>query len=169
MFVIEVIDPKTGRNVRSGERGELVVTDLLTKGTPHIRWNVEDIVIPYFDPCPCGRTHVRLRYLGRSIYMILVKGKMIFPVEIEDILWRTPEFKGREFRFVKYAKEMDRLRLQVEWPEKSRPPEPLINELMERITKTLGIDSEIEFVPSERLRIMDAKALRILDLTQKAR
>lgn len=147
----------------SGQRGELVVTDLCTRGTPHIRWNLEDIVIPNYEPCPCGRTHVRLRYLGRSIYMIRIQGKTIFPIEIEDILWKLPQLEGAEFRLVKYAEEMDQLRLQIEYPPK-KLDQALTSELKKEIKKELGFDSEIEFLPFEEFKIMDAKALRILDL-----
>lgn len=166
MFVIEVIDQQTGRGVEEGKWGELVVTDLCTKGTPHVRWNLEDAVIPHYDPCPCGRTHVRLTYLGRSIYRLTVKGRTIFPVEVEDILWGIPEIRGAEFRMVKFADDMDRLKVEIEsFPGRSY--EDLKAIVRREIKKELAVDSEIDFIPPDRMKIMDAKAMRILDLRGK--
>jgi phenylacetate-CoA ligase len=162
MFLIEVIDPETGRTVGSGEKGELVVTDLVGKGAPHIRWNLEDMVIPFYEPCLCGRTHVRLKYLGRSLYEISVMGRPIFPAEIEYFLWQIEEVRPLEFRIVKYAKEMDHLRLQIESP---REGEGLKAKISRHLEDRLGVEVQLEILPRGGLPVMDIKTPRVIDLT----
>ncbi|MEZ5776601.1 MAG: AMP-binding protein, partial [Hyphomicrobiaceae bacterium] len=55
-FLIEVIDPATGRHVGDGEHGEIVVTSLIHDTFPLIRYAMGDAGI-YHDAryCPCGR------------------------------------------------------------------------------------------------------------------
>jgi phenylacetate-CoA ligase len=164
MFLVEVIDPTNGHPVKNGEKGELVVTDLLSKGAPHIRWNLEDIVIPLYEPCECGRTHLRLKYLGRALYEINIEGKEVFPAEIELLLWSIKEVEGAEFRIVKYAREMDCLRLQVEVGQKQ--DQGLKARIGNHLEDRLGIDVEVEFVSPGELPVMDIKSHRVLDLTK---
>jgi len=164
MFLVEVIDPQSGSPVRTGEKGELVVTDLLSKGAPHIRWNLEDVVIPFYEPCVCGRTHMRLKYLGRALYEVNVKGKEIFPVEIEHLLWNIDEIEGVEFRIVKYANEMDYLKLQIEFSQKEE--QELKAKISRHLKKKLGIEVEVEFVTPGELPVMDIKTPRVIDLTR---
>lgn len=163
MFLVEVIDRRTGRSVKTGEKGEIVVTDLLSNGAPHIRWNLEDVAIPLFEPCQCGRTHMRLKYLGRALYEVTIKGKEIFPVEIEHHLWNIKEIEGKEFRIIKYAKQMDYLRLQIEFGHEE--DQPLKTKISRRIKDKLGIMVEVEFVPPGQLPFMDIKTPRVIDIT----
>jgi len=163
MFLVEVIDPRSGSPVKSGEKGMLVVTDLLSEGAPHIRWNLEDVVIPFYEPCRCGRTHMRLKYLGRALYEVNIKGKEVFPVEIEHLLWKVNEIEGSEFRIVKYAKEMDYLKLQIELGHKER--RELEKKIILHLQDRLGVDVEIEFVAPGELPAMDIKTPRVIDLT----
>ena len=163
MFLIEVIDPRSGIPVKEGEKGMLVVTDLLSKGAPHIRWNLEDVVIPFYETCLCGRTHIRLKYLGRALYEVNIKGKEIFPNEIEHLLWNIKEIEGAEFRIVKYAKEMDYLKLQIELSHEER--QELKKKIIRHLQDRLGVDVEIEFVAPGELPAMGVKTPRLIDLT----
>jgi phenylacetate-CoA ligase len=44
-----------GSPARPGEAGELVVTDLVNRGMPLIRYRIEDMAVPSDRACPCGR------------------------------------------------------------------------------------------------------------------
>jgi phenylacetate-CoA ligase len=163
MFLIEVIDAHSGKPVKDGEKGMLVVTDLLSVGAPHIRWNLEDVVIPFYEPCLCGRTHMRLKYLGRALYEVNIKGKEVFPVEIEHLLWNINEIEGAEFRIVKYAKAMDYLKLQIELSHRER--QELKKKIVRHLQDRLEVDVEVEFVAPGELPKMDIKTPRVIDLT----
>jgi len=166
MFLVEVIDPQSGDPVKSGQRGELVVTDLCSRGAPHIRWNLEDIVIPFYEPCECGRTHIRLRYIGRSHYMVMIKGKVIFPSDIENHLWDIEELDRAEFRIVKYSKNMEFLKLDIEL-EKSQHKEGLKQKIKRYLKDRLDVDVEIRFLLKGELPVLKVKTVRLLDLTKK--
>lgn len=53
-FLVEVIDPKTGKILPPGEKGELVVTTLRRKCMPLIRYRTRDITSIIDEPCSCG-------------------------------------------------------------------------------------------------------------------
>lgn len=44
-----------GRPVKPGEQGDVVITDLLNFGMPFIRYRIEDVGIPAYRQCSCGR------------------------------------------------------------------------------------------------------------------
>lgn len=66
-FYIEILDPDTLEPVPPGEVGELVITTLTKEAFPVIRYRTRDLTRLLPEPCPCGRTFVRMsRMLGRS-------------------------------------------------------------------------------------------------------
>ncbi len=63
LSVIEIVDPKTGRAVPSGQPGEIVFTPLDARGTVVLRYRTGDYIDGglVYAPCPhCGRTMPRL-------------------------------------------------------------------------------------------------------------
>ncbi len=54
-LVVEVVDPKRGRPVRAGRRGELVVTDTLRRADPIVRRRTGLVGRRVTAPCLCGR------------------------------------------------------------------------------------------------------------------
>ncbi|MBW2355218.1 MAG: phenylacetate--CoA ligase, partial [Deltaproteobacteria bacterium] len=74
-FLPEIIDPATGEVLPPGETGELVFTSLTKEAFPVIRYRTRDITSLNFEPCICGRTHVRMnRVSGRSDDMLIIRG-----------------------------------------------------------------------------------------------
>lgn len=57
---VEVLD-QDGSPVAPGEEGELVLTTFRREAMPFIRYRLGDIGARMTDPCPCGRTHIRLK------------------------------------------------------------------------------------------------------------
>ena len=51
---IEFLRPD-GTAAASGEEGKIVITDLLNRGMPFIRYRIEDVGVPSDRRCPCGR------------------------------------------------------------------------------------------------------------------
>ena len=85
--IIEIVDPKTGKNLPDGEIGEIVITTLHKEGAPLIRYRTHDLsrIIP--GECPCGSKYPRIDViLGRTDDMVKVKGVNIFPSQIEEML-----------------------------------------------------------------------------------
>ena len=107
---------------------------------------------------------MRLKYLGRALYEVNIKGKEIFPAEIEHHLWNIEEVEGAAFRIVKYADEMDCLRLQIEFGKTDQ--HELATRIGHHLRDRLGIEVEVELVPLGELPVMDIKTPRVLDLTK---
>jgi phenylacetate-CoA ligase len=87
-FIAEVLDPKTGKEVATGEIGELVITNLGRAGFPVIRYCTGDLVRPNLSPCACGRTFARFDggLLGRSDDMVTIRGVNVYPTAIENVI-----------------------------------------------------------------------------------
>ncbi len=89
-FVVEVINPDTGRSVQSGEMGELVVTNLGRWGSPLIRYRTGDLVITRRFSCDCGRDWLWMEggILGRVDDMLLIRGNNVYPSAVEEVIRR---------------------------------------------------------------------------------
>jgi len=86
-FFPEIIDPITGRSLKEGEEGELVLTSLTTSAYPLIRYRTHDRTALCTKPCACGRTLVRMnRIFKRTDRMISVRGINVFPEMITEVL-----------------------------------------------------------------------------------
>ncbi len=94
-YIVEIIDPRTGRLLPDGERGELVVTALTREALPVVRFRTGDLTrILSREPCACGRTHLRMASVtGRLDDMIIVKGVNFFPSQVEQALMAIPGVK----------------------------------------------------------------------------
>ncbi|HEV2897085.1 MAG TPA: AMP-binding protein [Pseudaminobacter sp.] len=84
----ELIDPETGASIRmeDGARGELVLTHLNHQAAPLLRFRTRDHVQVWTSPCRCGRTAPRIRCVGRTDDMLLVRGVNVFPSAIREIV-----------------------------------------------------------------------------------
>ncbi len=100
-YIVEIIDPDTGRVLPDGEEGEMVVTTLTRQGLPLIRYRTRDITrILSREKCDCGRTCLRVdRLKGRTDDMLKVKGVNFYPMQIEAILMRHKEV-GPEYQII---------------------------------------------------------------------
>jgi phenylacetate-CoA ligase len=86
----EILDPNTLEPVAPGEIGEIVITTLDKEASPVVRWRTRDLVRVAGDPfgCGCGRRGLPLvgRIIGRSDDMLKVRGVIVFPSQIEDVI-----------------------------------------------------------------------------------
>lgn len=91
-YLVEIIDPKTGKVLPDGEIGELVVTSLHRESVPIIRFRTGDLTrVLSRKPCACGRTHLKIEQIkGRKDDMIIVKGVNFFPKQVETALLEIP-------------------------------------------------------------------------------
>ncbi len=86
LIITEFLDDDN-QPVPEGEPGELVVTTLGMEGMPLLRFKTGDIVQPFYEPCACGRTTMRLGpVIGRKNQMVKYKGTTIYPPILFDLL-----------------------------------------------------------------------------------
>jgi phenylacetate-CoA ligase len=84
--ILEVLD-ENNNQVKNGESGEVVITNLQVEGTPLIRFRTGDVCHYYSEPCSCGKHTPRLGpVIGRKQQMIKFKGTTIFPATLFDVL-----------------------------------------------------------------------------------
>jgi phenylacetate-CoA ligase len=114
-FIAEVLDPQTGKELPTGEVGELVITNLGRAGFPVIRYRTGDLVRPNLTPCACGRTFARFDggLLGRSDDMVTIRGVNVYPTAIENVIRQFGSVD--EFQVtVTTLREMHDLEVQIE-------------------------------------------------------
>jgi len=145
MFIVEVIDPETGEHVPDGQQGELVFTSLWDEGMNHVRWRSDDIGVVDRTPCGCGRTSARIRQLGRVWERTMVDGVSLMPAQIDDVLYELVD-KDVPFQLVR-SKDGSRapfLRAALEGAVAAA-------DVRQALSSALGVDLEIEDVPTEDL------------------
>ena len=84
----ELIDPATGAAMAmtDGATGELVLTHLQHRAAPLLRFRTRDHVEVWTSPCACGRTAPRVRCIGRTDDMLIVRGVNVFPSAIREVV-----------------------------------------------------------------------------------
>ena len=169
LFLLEVIDPKTGEQVEDGERGELVVTTLDKWAFPLIRYRIGDITILNNEPCECGRTHPRImRILGRTDDMIVVRGINVFPSQVESVLMRIPEI-GEHYQIIVDRKgPLDVMAVKVEMTESTFSDKiadlmSLSNTVARLLKGVLNITAEVELVEPGTIPRSMGKAQHVID------
>jgi phenylacetate-CoA ligase len=93
----ELIDPDSGSAVplEDGAKGELVLTHLQHRAAPFLRFRTRDHVQIWTSPCRCGRTAPRLRCIGRTDDMLIVRGVNVFPSAIREVISEfAPQVSG---------------------------------------------------------------------------
>src|SRR5438477_1267294 len=84
----ELIDPETGTALpmEDGATGELVLTHLQHRAAPLLRFRTRDHVQVRTSPCRCGRSGPRIRCIGRTDDMLIVRGVNVFPSAIREVV-----------------------------------------------------------------------------------
>ena len=84
----ELIDPGTGaeKPLVDGAEGELVLTHLVNRSAPLLRFRTRDHVRLSVGPCACGRTSPRVRCIGRTDDMLIVRGVNVFPSAVREVV-----------------------------------------------------------------------------------
>ncbi len=169
-FLPEIIDSKTGERLEAGETGELVITTLTKEGFPMLRYRTKDITRLNYEPCACGRTHVRMdKVKGRSDDMLKIRGVNVFPTQIESVLMGIPHIGPHYQLIVTREGYMDALEVKVELTDADlleHYPElkALQNDVHHRLKTVLGIESKVSLVEPKFLERFQGKAKRVVDL-----
>jgi len=94
---VELIEPLSGKPIawEDGAEGELVYTALQREAMPLLRFRSRDHVVVNMQTNPTGRTGPRIRCVGRTDDMLIVRGVNLFPTAIRSILKEfTPDVSG---------------------------------------------------------------------------
>ena len=87
---VELVDPDSGQplEMKDGAQGELVYTHLRREAAPLLRFRSRDHVRLWSAKCACGRTSIRVRCIGRTDDMLIVRGVNVFPSAIREVVAR---------------------------------------------------------------------------------
>ncbi len=94
---VELVDPTSGGALplEDGATGELVLTHLQHRAAPLLRFRTRDHVEVQMGSCPCGRTGPRVRCIGRTDDMLIVRGVNLFPSAVREVVSSfAPEVSG---------------------------------------------------------------------------
>ena len=148
----ELIDPETGAALEldDGAEGELVLTHLQHRAAPLLRFRTRDHVEVRTSPCRCGRTGPRIRCLGRTDDMLIVRGVNVFPSAVRDVVSGfAPEVSGHVLVRPQSAgvKQEPPLPVSVELARDATPDTALADAIRERLRSVLVIQTRVELVP----------------------
>jgi phenylacetate-CoA ligase len=170
-FIVEVIDPDTCETLGPGEEGELVFTTITKQGFPLIRYRTGDISSLRSEPCPCGRTCVRMeRVSGRTDDMIIIEGNNIFPSQIEEVLLEVEHIQPHYQIILTRDAGIDTMEIQVEAGkglpalDNYREIEQFKYRVENHLYGSLGIKPKVTFVEPKTLhRSTGGKMKRVVD------
>lgn len=168
-FYPEIINPDTLEVLPEGSEGEIVFTSLTKTGMPVIRYRTKDLTSLCYDKCECGRTTVRMsRIKGRSDDMLKVKGVIVFPKQIEEVLMKMDELSPAYQIIVSRPGTMDQIEVQVEIDQSnfqdSIPNLESFKKLIaKKVREAIGIGVKVTLAEPYSIPRSEGKAVRVID------
>jgi phenylacetate-CoA ligase len=159
----ELIDPETGeaRELRDGATGELVLTHLRHEAAPLLRFRTRDHVEMWTSPCECGRTAPRVRCIGRTDDMLIVRGVNLFPSAVREVVSSfVPAVSGRILVKPRSAgvKQEPPLPVTVELAPDAAPDDELAGAIRARLRDVLVVQMDVELAPWGSLQRSEYKS-----------
>ena len=167
-FIPEIVAPDSGEHLPDGEVGELILTAPTKEALPVIRYRTRDLTRLYTEPCPCGRTSVRIaRITGRTDDMLIVRGVNVFPSQVEHALMGMDSLEPH-YQLVLSTREgdhQDDLIVRVETAEQvaKADHEALKSRVSETLREALNLSTTVELAPPRTIPRSEGKAVRVLD------
>lgn len=134
-----------------------------------IRYRTRDLTRLVPEPCPCGRTFMRMqRVMGRTDDMLIIKGVNVFPVQIEKVLF---EIEGTEPHYqiiVERENHSDKVTVLVEVVEsiffdEMKKQRGMVDHIKARLASELGIGVDVRLVEEKTLERFEGKSKRVID------
>ena len=164
-YVVEIVDPQTGKQLRHGEIGEIVVTPIHNKAWGLIRFGTGDMSSYTIEPCPCGRTAHRLMgIVGRTSDAVKVRGMFVVARQAEQIALGFEPISNFQI-VVRRQEQRDEMTLKIELKSELKADEKqrLAEDLNKRFQDVCRVKvDKIEFVaggsiPEKRQTIVDER------------
>ena len=168
-YVLEIIDPKTGKSLADEKEGEIVLTTLQRRATPLLRYRTRDLAYVYKGKCSCKRTHRRIsRIIGRTDDMLIVNGVNMFPSQIEEVIMRIPEVGNNYVVQLDKVGALDKLIVKVEIYSKMftgdlTELDRLKSKIADELRASIVLHPAIELHEPGSLPVSEGKAKRVID------
>jgi len=137
-----------GKHAGAGERGKILVTDLMNYAMPFIRYEIGDVGAPLEGPCPCGRGLPLMEIEGgrTTEFIMSTRGELVSGVALAT--YAITRIGGvKQVQILQDSREHIVLKL-VKGPGFAASSE---QELTERFKKFLGEDMNIEIVTVQEI------------------
>ena len=169
-FLFEVINPETMQPTPLGEAGELVITTLTKEALPMLRYRTRDITRLSDEPCPCGRTHVRiLRVTGRNDDMLIIRGVNVYPSQVEAVLVGFPGLTPHYQIVLTREHALDAMTVEVELaPDFTGDRAAKAAEVTHHIKSMIGVTCTVVPKAPGVVPRSQGKAVRVRDERTKA-
>jgi phenylacetate-CoA ligase len=159
----ELIDPGSGEAIalEDGASGELVLTHLQHRAAPLLRFRTRDHVTVKTSPCVCGRTGPRIRCVGRTDDMLIVRGVNVFPSAIREVVGGfVPDVSGHVLvqPAVPGVKQEPPLPIAVELARDAGGDEELAGAIRARLREALLVQTSVQLLPWGSLQRSEYKS-----------
>jgi phenylacetate-CoA ligase len=171
LFLVEIEDIDSGEIITEpGRRGKMVITALDRMAQPCIRFDSKDVIEWSPDKCECGRTFRLLKggVIGRADDITKVKGVLLAPTSIEEVVRSIPELSDEYEVLVTKKGDIDDITLKVELtPGQQNNIETIRAKLTDQLRVRTNLGYNLEFHEYGTLPRYDVKAKRFRDLRHK--
>jgi phenylacetate-CoA ligase len=159
----ELIEARTGAALEmdDGATGELVLTHLQQRAAPLLRFRTRDHVQVRTGPCRCGRTSPRIRCIGRTDDMLIVRGVNVFPSALREVVSQfTPDVSGHILVTPQASgvKQEPPLPVRVELARGRAADPALASAIRARLRDVLIVQTRVDLVPWGSLRRSEYKS-----------
>jgi phenylacetate-CoA ligase len=158
----ELVDPASGAalELADGASGELVLTHLRQRAAPLLRFRTRDHVTVRLGPCPCGRTGPRVRCIGRTDDMLIVRGVNVFPTAVREVVSGFPAVSGHILVRppAPGVKQDPPLPVRVELARGATADATLAAAIRRRLREVLVVQTTVELVPWGALQRSEYKS-----------
>jgi phenylacetate-CoA ligase len=159
----ELVDPDSGIAfaLDDGATGELVLTHLRHRAAPLLRFRTRDHVEIRASPCKCGRTGPRLRCIGRTDDMLIVRGVNVFPSAVREVVTSfAPDVSGHILVRPELpgVKQEPPLPVSVELAADITPAPALADAIREKLRSVLVVQMRVDLVPWGTLQRSEYKS-----------
>lgn len=171
LFLVEIQDTETGEMIfEPGKKGKMIITAFDRLAQPCVRFDAKDIIEWADYSCPCGRTYRLIKdgVLGRADDITKVKGVLLAPSAIEEVVRSIPGL-GNEYEvIVEKEGDSDRITLKVELISHSGVDKKEIEkQLIDQLRLKTNLRYKLEFHADKELPRYEIKARRFKDLRTK--
>ncbi|MDC0227293.1 AMP-binding protein [Alphaproteobacteria bacterium] len=150
--ILEIVKTGTGKPVKDGEVGEIVVTVLNNYELPIIRFATGDLSAIMDGNSITGRTNKRIKgWMGRADQTTKVRGMFVQPSQVNKIL-ENLKIDNEARMIISRSNDKDELLLKVESNiTKSSEIEAMKQKISEEIKNVINLRGTLEIVPVNSL------------------
>ncbi len=168
MFLVEIEDVDTGELIDEPmKNGKMIITAFDRRAKPCIRFDSKDVIRWADYTCACGRTFRTIDggVVGRSDDITKVKGVLLAPTAIEEVVRSIAELSDEYEVIVTKKGDIDDIALKIEIvPDHEGQKDSILARLKDELRVRTNLGYKIEVHPYGSLPRYEVKAKRFKDM-----